>query len=188
MQIKMLGEASWLFDQRVQENPAVIVWLILTVFKGLILDSAALIQLHAKTSKLSLINMSHNSFLCNTKLLEYPVWVWSFGWGIILIVFAIFCSQVNVGKMDSPIEKWNLIIGNLALKQVIYPIVKSQPQVRYTIRMEQCISDYLNQPKTNSFGSAQKHFYFQTECPSCRRRYGLVSPIWPWKIVQSNCI
>lgn len=27
-------------------------------------------------------------------------------------------TQVNVGKMDSPIEKWNLIIGNLALKQV----------------------------------------------------------------------
>lgn len=26
--------------------------------------------------------------------------------------------QVNIGKMDSPIEKWNLIIGNLALKQV----------------------------------------------------------------------
>ncbi|XP_067247664.1 solute carrier family 41 member 2 [Chanodichthys erythropterus] len=27
-------------------------------------------------------------------------------------------TAVNVGKMDSPIEKWNLIIGNLALKQV----------------------------------------------------------------------
>ncbi|KAK7129734.1 hypothetical protein R3I94_009323 [Phoxinus phoxinus] len=26
-------------------------------------------------------------------------------------------TAVNVGKMDSPIEKWNLIIGNLALKQ-----------------------------------------------------------------------
>lgn len=36
--------------------------------------------------------------------------------------FICFCrlnpTQVNVGKMDSPIEKWNLIIGNLALKQV----------------------------------------------------------------------
>lgn len=34
-------------------------------------------------------------------------------------MFFLFVStQVNVGKMDSPIEKWNLIIGNLALKQV----------------------------------------------------------------------
>ncbi|KPP59630.1 hypothetical protein Z043_122431, partial [Scleropages formosus] len=30
---------------------------------------------------------------------------------------------VNVGKMDSPIEKWNLIIGNLALKQVQATVV-----------------------------------------------------------------
>ncbi|XP_064417879.1 solute carrier family 41 member 2 [Latimeria chalumnae] len=27
-------------------------------------------------------------------------------------------TAVNIGKMESPIEKWNLIIGNLALKQV----------------------------------------------------------------------
>ncbi|KAI4881799.1 hypothetical protein NFI96_018252 [Prochilodus magdalenae] len=32
-------------------------------------------------------------------------------------------TAVNVGKMDSPIEKWNLIIGNLALKQVQATIV-----------------------------------------------------------------
>uniref|UniRef100_A0A3Q0SYK5 Solute carrier family 41 member n=1 Tax=Amphilophus citrinellus TaxID=61819 RepID=A0A3Q0SYK5_AMPCI len=32
-------------------------------------------------------------------------------------------TQVNVGKMDSPIEKWNLIIGNLALKQVQATVV-----------------------------------------------------------------
>ncbi|KAK2503400.1 hypothetical protein MC885_000122, partial [Smutsia gigantea] len=30
---------------------------------------------------------------------------------------------VNIGKMDSPIEKWNLIIGNLALKQVQATVV-----------------------------------------------------------------
>jgi hypothetical protein len=33
-------------------------------------------------------------------------------------IIKVSSSQVNVGKMDSPIEKWNLIIGNLALKQV----------------------------------------------------------------------
>ncbi|XP_026877099.2 solute carrier family 41 member 2 [Electrophorus electricus] len=32
-------------------------------------------------------------------------------------------TAVNVGKMDSPIEKWNLIIGNLALKQVQATVV-----------------------------------------------------------------
>ncbi|PKU40716.1 solute carrier family 41 member 2 [Limosa lapponica baueri] len=32
-------------------------------------------------------------------------------------------TAVNIGKMDSPIEKWNLIIGNLALKQVQATVV-----------------------------------------------------------------
>ncbi|XP_076023492.1 solute carrier family 41 member 2 [Genypterus blacodes] len=32
-------------------------------------------------------------------------------------------TAVNVGKMDSPLEKWNLIIGNLALKQVQATVV-----------------------------------------------------------------
>ncbi|KAK6482761.1 solute carrier family 41 member 2 isoform X1 [Huso huso] len=32
-------------------------------------------------------------------------------------------TAVNVGKMDSPIEKWKLIIGNLALKQVQATVV-----------------------------------------------------------------
>uniref|UniRef100_A0A8C5FU51 Solute carrier family 41 member n=1 Tax=Gadus morhua TaxID=8049 RepID=A0A8C5FU51_GADMO len=32
-------------------------------------------------------------------------------------------TAVNVGKMDSPIEKWNLIIGNLALKQAQATVV-----------------------------------------------------------------
>ncbi|XP_039618120.1 solute carrier family 41 member 2-like [Polypterus senegalus] len=32
-------------------------------------------------------------------------------------------TAVNVGKMDSPIEKWNLILGNLALKQVQATVV-----------------------------------------------------------------
>ncbi|XP_061922233.1 solute carrier family 41 member 2 [Entelurus aequoreus] len=32
-------------------------------------------------------------------------------------------TAVNVGKMDSPIEKWNLIMGNLALKQVQATVV-----------------------------------------------------------------
>lgn len=36
-----------------------------------------------------------------------------------IFILSYFPTQVNVGKMDSPIEKWNLIIGNLALKQVI---------------------------------------------------------------------
>ncbi|XP_043943765.1 solute carrier family 41 member 2 [Protopterus annectens] len=32
-------------------------------------------------------------------------------------------TAVNIGKMDSPIEKWNLIYGNLALKQVQATVV-----------------------------------------------------------------
>lgn len=36
-----------------------------------------------------------------------------------MTVRSLSLPQVNVGKMDSPIEKWNLIIGNLALKQVM---------------------------------------------------------------------
>ncbi|XP_023668376.1 solute carrier family 41 member 2 isoform X1 [Paramormyrops kingsleyae] len=32
-------------------------------------------------------------------------------------------TAVNVGKMDSPTEKWNLIVGNLALKQVQATVV-----------------------------------------------------------------
>lgn len=32
-------------------------------------------------------------------------------------------TAVNIGKMDSPIEKWNLIISNLALKQVQATVV-----------------------------------------------------------------
>lgn len=31
---------------------------------------------------------------------------------------SIWCFQVNAGKMESASEKWMLIVGNLALKQV----------------------------------------------------------------------
>lgn len=34
-----------------------------------------------------------------------------------ILMFFLLC-QINVGKMESAREKWNLIIGNLALKQV----------------------------------------------------------------------
>ncbi|XP_076968004.1 solute carrier family 41 member 2 isoform X4 [Tamandua tetradactyla] len=40
------------------------------------------------------------------------------GFGTVSAGMLLDVVQVNVGKMDSPIEKWNLIIGNLALKQV----------------------------------------------------------------------
>ncbi|OBS76622.1 hypothetical protein A6R68_16923 [Neotoma lepida] len=39
------------------------------------------------------------------------------GFGTVSAGMVLDIVQVNVGKMDSPIEKWNLIIGNLALKQ-----------------------------------------------------------------------
>lgn len=60
------------------------------------------------------------------------------------VTFAVcsFCSisqQVNVGKMDSPIEKWNLIIGNLALKQV-HTLPKTHP---VQLSSERCIQYYF---------------------------------------------
>ncbi|NWT40743.1 S41A2 protein, partial [Chroicocephalus maculipennis] len=40
-----------------------------------------------------------------------------------IVVYLSWPNCVNIGKMDSPIEKWNLIIGNLALKQVQATVV-----------------------------------------------------------------
>ncbi|XP_026513252.1 solute carrier family 41 member 2 [Terrapene carolina triunguis] len=45
------------------------------------------------------------------------------GFGTVSAGMVLDIVQVNVGKMDSPIEKWNLIIGNLALKQVQATVV-----------------------------------------------------------------
>ncbi|XP_061662125.1 solute carrier family 41 member 2 isoform X2 [Syngnathoides biaculeatus] len=45
------------------------------------------------------------------------------GFGTVSAGMVLDVVQVNVGKMDSPIEKWNLIIGNLALKQVQATVV-----------------------------------------------------------------
>lgn len=46
----------------------------------------------------------------------------------------LYClAQVNVGKMDSPIEKWNLIIGNLALKQVRLPLLLIQLEPTFPV-------------------------------------------------------
>lgn len=46
----------------------------------------------------------------------------------------LYClPQVNVGKMDSPIEKWNLIIGNLALKQVRLPLLLIQLELSFSV-------------------------------------------------------
>ncbi|OXB69307.1 hypothetical protein ASZ78_015707 [Callipepla squamata] len=45
------------------------------------------------------------------------------GFGTVSAGMVLDIVQVNIGKMDSPIEKWNLIIGNLALKQVQATVV-----------------------------------------------------------------
>ncbi|KAM9169607.1 solute carrier family 41 member 2 isoform 2-T2 [Pangshura tecta] len=45
------------------------------------------------------------------------------GFGTVSAGMVLDIVQVNVGKMDSPIEKWNLIVGNLALKQVQATVV-----------------------------------------------------------------
>ncbi|KPP68338.1 solute carrier family 41 member 2-like [Scleropages formosus] len=45
------------------------------------------------------------------------------GFGTVSAGIVLDVVQVNVGKMDSTSEKWNLIIGNLALKQVQAAVV-----------------------------------------------------------------
>lgn len=84
-------------------------------------------------------------FLLVSVLWHYrSVWKKSYRGRELNVTFIVcsFCpisKQVNVGKMDSPIEKWNLIIGNLALKQV-HTLPKTHP---VHLSSERCIQHYF---------------------------------------------